>query len=78
MTVLEELSFLRASVVLGAAPESRQFEFSRGGREGGCDTPPLFNMMLEHALEAVARGWHSRSRPLGGQHVLVCGVAAGP
>ena len=55
--ILEELAGLRCSASLPGATPSQYCPYSKGGREGGVDTPSLFNLLLEERLDEVVRGW---------------------
>eukprot|EP00973_Karenia_brevis_P072077 10012892-Karenia_brevis.AAC.1 len=51
---------LRANVTVADAPTSTFFPFRRGGRQGGVETPELFNIIVEYALAEMIRDWTSR------------------
>ena len=36
------------------------FEFCKGGKQGGVETPVEFNMFMESNLEALVLSWQSR------------------
>ena len=61
--ILEELSGLEARATLpGADPWGQPWEYTRGGREGGVDTPSLFNMIMEERLEDIVEGWRTQGQ----------------
>eukprot|EP00973_Karenia_brevis_P057731 8030581-Karenia_brevis.AAC.1 len=43
--IVLEYTNLHASVTVADAPCSRYFPFQRGGRQGGVETPELFNIV---------------------------------
>ena len=60
---MEELSELEARATLpGADPWGQPWEYTRGGREGGVDTPSLFNLIMEERMENIVEGWQARGQ----------------
>ena len=57
VALLAELEKLSAEATVADAPASRVFEFSKGGREGGVDTPSLWYYFLQWLLEPVVAQW---------------------
>eukprot|EP00974_Lingulodinium_polyedra_P120205 11174104-Lingulodinium_polyedra.AAC.1 len=56
--LLEELTGLRVKASLPGVDAPEGFiPYTRGGREGGVDTPTLFNITVEDALEDVVQKW---------------------
>ena len=45
--ILRELSFVRARMKVPGCDVSDLYPFLRGGKQGGVDTPDLFNVVIE-------------------------------
>ena len=56
-TWMRELSFFKCSINLPGAGDSDWFDFQRGCKQGGVDTPKEFNMVLESAMEPSVLKW---------------------
>ena len=57
--ILQELKGLKATMHIPGAGKCRPFDFQHGGRQGGVETPDVFNAMMEDALDEVVRSWNS-------------------
>lgn len=55
----QEYTDLRARVTVSDSDPSASFSFLRGGRQGGVETPEVFNMVVESALEQVIEKWRA-------------------
>ena len=58
--ILMEYTHLEANVTIADAPPTPYFSFSQGGRQGGVETPALFNIILESVLAELIASWTSR------------------
>jgi hypothetical protein len=63
--VLREVMATTAFVRLGGMTDSEPVRLERGGRQGGPETPLLWCMYLQEALDGVVRGWSSRASSAG-------------
>ena len=52
-----EYESLRGRATVNACEPAEPFEFSRGGRTGGPETPALLKCMLRCAFKALAEYW---------------------
>ena len=59
--ILREVSGMSGKVFLPGAGLSEPCPFQRGGKQGGVETPEVFNIMMEYALEPSVASWKSRS-----------------
>ena len=59
-TILEELSDLRCVAVLPGTDRSSFCPYTRGGREGGVDTPSIFCLVVEERMDETVRDWNRR------------------
>eukprot|EP00973_Karenia_brevis_P072285 10042418-Karenia_brevis.AAC.1 len=50
---------LQATVTIPGACESQSIRYDRGGRQGGVDTPFLFNQVVDAALEDLVSQWRA-------------------
>ena len=57
VALLAELEQLSAEATVADAPASNIFEFTKGGREGGVDTPSLWFYFFQWLLEPVVAQW---------------------
>ena len=55
--LLDELMRLKAQASVADAPASCVFNFTKGGREGGSDTPLLWRVLLDWLLSPVIENW---------------------
>ena len=58
MNVVRELSCMKARLTLPGCAPSEYFDFLRGGKEGGVDTPDIFAAVMEYILEPCVQEWH--------------------
>eukprot|EP00959_Pyramimonas_sp_CCMP1952_P016234 343462-Pyramimonas_sp.AAC.1 len=56
---MSELSTCAACISLPGAGETSAFNFNRGGKQGGPDTPDLFDAVIEATVEPLAHEWTS-------------------
>eukprot|EP00973_Karenia_brevis_P006057 824479-Karenia_brevis.AAC.1 len=52
---------LIARVTLADADTTDYFPFSKGGRQGGVETPELFNIIVESAVVDVVEKWRAEN-----------------
>lgn len=55
--ILQELTFLEGVMQVPGAGETEYFPFTKGGRQGGVETPDIFNTTIEAALEDTVKRW---------------------
>eukprot|EP00973_Karenia_brevis_P017811 2447523-Karenia_brevis.AAC.1 len=55
--LMSEMSNLEATVTIPGATESEPIRYDRGGRQGGVDTPFIFNQVVDAALEETVQHW---------------------
>ena len=55
--ILREISFMRCNITLPGASPSDRFKMQAGGKQGGVETPELFNLMVEYALDPSVVRW---------------------
>ena len=53
-----ELCHLKARARIADADWTPEFDFSKGGKTGGIDTPALLNELMQHHLSQLAEQWH--------------------
>ena len=58
--ILREVSGMSGNIFLPGAGLSESFPFQCGGKQGGVETPEVFNIMMEYALEPLVANWKSR------------------
>ena len=58
--LLQEYQDLRARVSVGDSGPSDWFPYTKGGRQGGAETPEVFNLVVEFLLEPVIEEWRQR------------------
>ena len=58
--IMQEYYGLQATVQLLDAPTSDKFTYSRGGRQGGAETPELFRVVLDTILHPLVSSWKSK------------------
>ena len=58
--LLREVSGMSCNIEINGAGISETFPLERGGKQGGIETPEVFNAMMEYALEPVFRSWLAR------------------
>jgi hypothetical protein len=54
---MQELTAEQARITLPHAGTKEPFEFSKGGKQGGIETPDLWRTMLDHVLCSLAHRW---------------------
>eukprot|EP00973_Karenia_brevis_P077259 10732218-Karenia_brevis.AAC.1 len=59
--LLREYCQLKARVKIADADFSNFFSFRKGGRQGGVETPEVFNLMVESAAAAVSVRWKEKN-----------------
>ena len=57
---MTELTHLKARIRSPGCDATDFFEFLRGGKQGGVDTPDLFNIMIEYLLHSLVLSWDER------------------
>ena len=57
---MQEYYDLRGRVSIADSGHSEWFEFSKGGRQGGSETPGLFNTIMEMIAEPLVESWKAR------------------
>ena len=55
-----EYSHLRADAKLACTLSTGLFDYRRGGRQGGTETPSLLNIILDVGLFDMVRSWQER------------------
>ena len=55
---LEQLADLRANMYIPGIGATPDFEYWRGGRQGGPETPDLFNFVLDYLFDDVVDCWN--------------------
>ena len=58
--IVREYVGLRAEANLGDAPTTERFEYGKGGRQGGVETPKVANELIQFALTPTVMGWRSK------------------
>ena len=58
---LRELSGIQDYITLPGVGDSAPFLYTRGGKQGGVETPDQWNAFVDYVLESVAISWASRS-----------------
>ena len=58
--ILREVSFMSGRISIQGAGMSNVFPFERGGKQGGVETPEVFNVMIEYALEPLVAHWEKK------------------
>ena len=58
--VLRELSELQARINIQGCEVTDPFPFTKGGKQGGNDTPDLFNLVVEYLLRDTTQAWSRR------------------
>ena len=56
--VLQELHEEKGRIRVQGVGCAEQFAFSSGGKQGGVETPDLFNILMEHILSPLIRQWN--------------------
>ena len=56
--LMKQLFNKNASLLLPGAGETEKFEYSKGGWQGGINTPDEFNCMIQHYLSDVVGPWN--------------------
>ena len=51
---------MTCNIELPGAGRSEQFLLQRGGKQGGVETPEVFNILTEAALQPVVVSWRKR------------------
>lgn len=57
---LRELTGLRAFITLPGIGDTDQFDYSKGGKQVGMETPDEWNALIEHMLEPLVASWRHR------------------
>ena len=57
---LQEVTGFSCCISLPGAGLSEEFAFELGGKQGGIETPDVFNVLMEHALEVLVARWVHR------------------
>ncbi len=57
---MRELSGMRCSISMLGKEPSERFNMETGGKQGGVETPEVFNAMIEWALDPLAQSWAER------------------
>eukprot|EP00959_Pyramimonas_sp_CCMP1952_P450125 9425033-Pyramimonas_sp.AAC.1 len=55
--LLRELSNMRCNIALPGADPCERFPLEKGGKQGGVETPELFNIMLEVVFADAFEKW---------------------
>eukprot|EP00959_Pyramimonas_sp_CCMP1952_P272876 5704326-Pyramimonas_sp.AAC.1 len=63
LNILRELSDIKARLLLPGCEPSAYFDFLRGGKQGGVDTPALFTLVMEYILAPCTHRWANKSCP---------------
>ena len=58
--LLREVSGISASLSVPTAGSTSRFSWTRGGKQGGKETPDVWNVLVETAMEDLVRSWSSR------------------
>ena len=58
--ILRELTQIQARMVLPGCDPTELFDFLRGGKQGGVDTPDLFNVVIEFLIGDLVTSWNLR------------------
>ena len=51
---------MRGNMVLPGMPASERFDIQRGGKQGGVETPEVFNAMIETLMSPLVRLWRDK------------------
>ena len=54
---LRELSLMTASMMISGCKETGSFNFEQGGKQGGVETPDIFNCCLEMIMSPLIESW---------------------
>ena len=60
LSLMQELAGVKGRISILGAGTSEQFPFCKGGKQGGVDTPDIFNAMIEAAFAPMVRSWSAR------------------
>ena len=55
---MQELTGMQAYINLPGAGPTSTFDFWRGGKQGGVETPDERRILVQHVLEPVVQRWH--------------------
>eukprot|EP00973_Karenia_brevis_P026651 3676558-Karenia_brevis.AAC.1 len=55
--LMREVSDMKAILSIPGAGDTYPFEFQRGGKQGGVETPDEWNWLIEETLEPVVDKW---------------------
>ena len=58
--LLRELTDMKGHISIPSAGTSEPFDFRKGGKQGGVETPDEWNMLVEFLLEPLVRSWRER------------------
>ncbi len=56
---IRELFDVNAIISVPRAGETPPFPFTKGGRQGGTETPDTFNTVVDHLIEPVVQKWET-------------------
>ena len=66
-----ELTGIHAVITLPGAGTTEPFEFNRGGKQGGVETPDAWNAIMDHLLEPLVISWEARGMGFNWDHPQV-------
>jgi len=55
--VMEEFYDLVAQMSVAGIGSTREFAYHKGGRQGGVETPPIWNIIMDFLLGPLVRKW---------------------
>ena len=59
--IMREVSFMKCNISLPGVDACDRFDMQTGGKQGGVETPTLFNAMIDSILLPVVKSWRQRS-----------------
>ena len=60
LSLMAELSGCTARISIPGAGSSDDFPLERGGKQGGVETPDLFNILMEQIVSPLVSSWNGR------------------
>ena len=57
---LRELTGIQAVATLPGAGTTQPFVFEKGGKQGGAETPEVWNAVIDYLLEPLVNSWEER------------------
>ena len=57
---MRELSGMQARITLPHVGSTQAFDFERGGKQGGVETPGQWNASVDYIMRPVVSSWHQR------------------